>query len=58
MTKSDEARRQRNAALLERMKNPADNLSAYDPRATFFPPRPLIQKDREAVERLFGEKTD
>jgi hypothetical protein len=49
-------REQRNRDLLERAKNPDDNLAAYDPTATFFQPRPLIKKNQTEVAKIFGDK--
>ncbi len=50
---SDKIRRERNAELLRRMKN-GEVLTSYESAASWFPPRPIIEKDRRAIERLYG----
>jgi hypothetical protein len=46
-------RRRRNADVLRRMRI-GDPLQDLDARQTWFPPRPLIKKDPEAIFRLYN----
>ena len=48
-------RRERNAELLRRMRN-GDSLTSYDSAASWFPPRPIIEKDEKAMQQLYGSK--
>jgi len=51
-------RRDRNSELLRRMRN-GDSLTSYDSAASWFPPRPIIEKDEKALKQLYGRrKTD
>lgn len=45
-----------NERVLERMMNPEDKLTIIDPGATWYPPRPIIKKDKRALE--FFSKAD
>lgn len=51
----DLERMQRNRDLLRRMESGA-NLSLMSPEQTFFPPRPLIKKDKEIIQALYGKE--
>jgi len=42
-----------NKDIIERMRR-GDSLVAMPAEATWFPPRPLIQKNKNDVERLYG----
>jgi hypothetical protein len=55
--KADELRRLRNASLLRRMED-GDELTSFNSNASWFPPRPIIKKNNEAIERLYGVGTD
>ena len=48
----DQLRKQRNEQLLRRMKA-GESLWSYDSKASWFPPRPVIEKDPEAIKRLY-----
>lgn len=48
----NERRRDHNRELIRRMRN-GDSLKTVDSRASWFPPRPLIQKDADAIHRLY-----
>jgi hypothetical protein len=48
-----EIRRQHNDDVLKRMRN-GESLSRMDSRSTWFPPRPSIAKDPDAMKRLYG----
>ena len=52
-------RKQRNEQLLRRMKA-GEALWSYDSKASWFPPRPIIEKDPQAIKRLYetSGKTD
>jgi hypothetical protein len=55
-TKEQEQKRaERNAFVLQRMKNSNDGLAAYDPTSSWFQPRPIIKKDKDAIKRLYSE---
>ncbi|MCX6128971.1 MAG: hypothetical protein NTX25_07890 [Proteobacteria bacterium] len=47
-------RRERNSELLRRMRN-GDQLASFNSQASWFPPRPIIQKDSLAIQELYGE---
>lgn len=47
-------RHERNSDLIRRMKN-GESLTSYDSSASWFPPRPTIQKDEKAQKRLYGD---
>lgn len=43
-----------NHDLVKRMKA-GDRLTSFDAMSSWFPPRPLIQKDKDAIRRLEGK---
>lgn len=45
-------RRQHNQELIRRMRN-GESLTSFDSKASWYPPRPIIEKDKEAIERLY-----
>ena len=49
----NERRREHNRDLLRRMRN-RDSLNTDESRASWFPPRPMIQKDPDAIHRLYS----
>ena len=51
--KSRSLRKERNADLLRRMRN-GDQLASFNSYASWFPPRPIIQKDIHALQELYG----
>ena len=51
-TDREQLRKQRNEQLLRRMKA-GESLWSYDSKASWFPPRPMIEKDKEAIKRLY-----
>jgi hypothetical protein len=51
--KSRNLRKERNADILRRMRN-GDQLASFNSYASWFPPRPIIQKDIHAVKELYG----
>jgi hypothetical protein len=51
--KSRSLRKERNADILRRMRN-GDQLASFNSYASWFPPRPIIQKDIHALQELYG----
>jgi hypothetical protein len=49
---SKELRRQHNLDLMRRMRG-GESLNAYDSKASWFPPRPVIKKDEKEVSRVY-----
>ena len=49
---SKELRRQHNLDLMRRMRG-GESLNAYDSKASWFPPRPIIKKDQKEVSRVY-----
>jgi hypothetical protein len=47
-------RKKHNEQLIRRMKS-GEPLWSYDSKASWFPPRPIIEKDPEAIKRLYKE---
>lgn len=50
-------RDERNAELLRRMRN-GESMTSFSSASSWFPPRPVIEKDAKEVARLYGEKRD
>ncbi len=50
----DLLRREHNQELIRRMRQ-GDSLTAYDSKSSWFPPRPIIEKDSEAITKLYGK---
>jgi hypothetical protein len=46
-------RTRHNIELIRRMRD-GDPLKSFDSRASWFPPRPVIEKDSRAVSKLYG----
>ncbi|WP_141734965.1 hypothetical protein [Oligoflexus tunisiensis] len=51
--KSRNLRKERNADILRRMRN-GEQLASFNSYASWFPPRPIIQKDMHALQELYG----
>jgi hypothetical protein len=49
---SSELRRQHNLDLVRRMRG-GESLNAYDSKASWFPPRPMIKKDEKEISRVY-----
>ncbi len=47
-------RKKHNEQLIRRMKS-GEPLWSYDSKASWFPPRPIIEKDPEAIKRLYKD---
>ena len=52
--KSRNLRKERNAELLRRMRG-GEQLASFNSYASWFPPRPIIQKDMHALQELYGD---
>lgn len=46
-------RKQHNSELIRRMRN-GEPLNAVDSKASWFPPRPIIQKDPREIARVYN----
>lgn len=57
-SRAEHARRERNARLAELAKNGKDAPPLVDRSLLFFPPRPIIKKDVEAIRKLHGESDE
>ncbi len=57
--KAEDLRKRRNRELLKRMHN-GEVLCSYDSTDSWFPPRPIIKKDKKEMARLYngGVKKD
>lgn len=55
MNSKDEAekRRKANKSILERFMR-GETLATVPPDATWYPPRPIIAKDKEAIKKIYG----
>jgi len=53
-SRAEQARRERNARLAELAKNGKDAPPLVDRSQLFFPPRPTIKKDHEAIRKMFA----
>jgi hypothetical protein len=49
-----DTRKSHNEQLIRRMKS-GEPLWSYDSQASWFPPRPTIEKDPEAIKRLYKD---
>lgn len=48
-------RRQRNHELLRRMRT-GESLTSFDSKASWYPPRPIIAKDKAEMARLYQQQ--
>ena len=53
---STQIRKQHNYDLIRRMRN-GDALYSFDSQASWYPPRPVIEKDKDEMARLY-DKTE
>lgn len=53
LKKAENMRKERNSDVIRRMRN-GDQLSSFNSYSSWFPPRPVIEKDAGAVRRLYG----
>jgi hypothetical protein len=52
----DKKRRERNISLVQRMKRGEDLMNSAK-EDTYFPPRPMIKKDLEVMNKLYKKTT-
>ena len=52
--KSSNLRRERNLDLIRRMQN-GESISSFNSLASWYPPRPIIEKNDEAIAKLYGD---
>jgi hypothetical protein len=52
-TSQDRLRIDRNRELIRRM-NAGENLNSFSSASSWFPPRPIIEKDPQALAQLYG----
>ena len=52
--KEDKARNKRNKSIIERLMR-GETLATVPQSATWFPPRPIIKKNQEALGKLYGD---
>lgn len=55
--KAKNLRDERNSELLRRMAN-GEKLSSFNSFDSWYPPRPVTEKDPEAINELYGSKVD
>lgn len=55
--KSKSLRKSRNQEILWRMEN-GESLTSFNSYSSWFPPRPVLEKDPNAVMQLYGTKPD
>lgn len=55
--KTKHLRNERNTDLLHRMTN-GENLSSFNSFDSWYPPRPITEKDPEAINQLYGSHVD
>lgn len=55
--KSNNLRKARNNDILRKLQN-GEPLSSFNSQSSWFPPRPVIEKDPEAVKKLYGAQPD
>jgi hypothetical protein len=53
----EERRKRKNADVISRMRS-GDPLVLIPSSATWFPPRPLVEKDKESIKKLYGTEDD
>lgn len=54
-TKIKSLRKARNQEILRRLDN-GESLSSFNSYASWFPPRPIMEKDTQAIQELYGTK--
>ena len=50
----DQLRKERNQELVQKMRA-GESLSSFDSQASWFPSRPKIEKNLEAIQKLYGK---
>ncbi len=54
---AEKLRDEHNKDLIRRMRN-GEPLTSFDSHSSWFPPRPTIEKDSNAISQLYGETTE
>lgn len=49
-------RRQHNSELIRKMRN-GESMTSFDSKASWFPPRPVIEKDKREMARVYDAPT-
>lgn len=52
--RSRNLRQDRNSELLRRMRT-GEQLTSFNSQSSWFPPRPIIEKDQGAIHKLYGK---
>ena len=52
--RSGNLRQDRNSELVRRMKT-GEQLTSFNSQSSWYPPRPIIEKDQSAIHKLYGE---
>lgn len=52
--RSRNLRQDRNSELVRRMRT-GEQLSSFSSQSSWFPPRPMIEKDSDAIKKLYGK---
>lgn len=53
--KSSDLRKDRNFDLIRRMQS-GEPISSFNSQSSWYPPRPVIEKDGGAIAKLYGDK--
>ena len=53
----EQLRKERNQELVRKMRA-GESLSSFDSQASWFPERPKIEKNLEALQKLYGKDTE
>lgn len=51
---ASQIRRQHNQDLIRKMRN-GESLTSFDSKASWYPPRPSIEKDKREMARLYND---
>ncbi|MBC7661206.1 MAG: hypothetical protein H7249_16030 [Chitinophagaceae bacterium] len=52
--RSRNLRQDRNSELVKRMRT-GEQLTSFNSQSSWYPPRPIIEKDQGAIQRLYGK---
>jgi hypothetical protein len=52
----EQKRRLRNQEILTRMQQ-GESLNCFDSYTSWFPPRPIVKKDRTGMNKLYGRRS-
>ncbi len=54
---SESIRQEHNRDLIRRMRN-GEPLTSFDSQSSWFPPRPIIEKNQKEISRLYSAPTE